>query len=284
MTPSTTAPSDSPPPLPGKAGAFVRAWAAEPHGRAGRALRTAGVVVFWLVVWQLLAWAANSTLLLSPPADVVVRFVELVPTAGFWASIALSGSHIVSGFLLAMVIGTGLAVAGAAWPLLAALLSPLMRALRAVPVVSFVLLVLIWADASSLSIIITFIMVMPMVHANVAEGCGARDVQLVEMAAVFGFDTGRRWWAITLPGMMPYVTAAARVGLGLCWKSGVSAEVIGLTSGSIGERLYEAKLFLSTGDLFCWTAVIVALAWVVEKAGLGALTALDARLGKAYAR
>jgi len=242
------------------------------------------VAVFWLAIWQILAVLVHSAILLASPADVVVSFVHLVPTAGFWTSIGFSASGIVADFLLAIAVGTGLAVAGAAWPLVSALLSRLMWALRAVPVVSFVLLVLIWANAGTLSIVISFIMVMPVVYVNVAEGCAARDEQLDEMADVFGLSAGRRWWAITLPGMMPYVTAAARVGLGLCWKAGISAEVIGLTSGSIGERLYEAKLYLSTGDLFAWTAVIVALAWAVEKAGLAALAAADRRLGRAYAR
>ncbi len=252
--------------------------------RVPSACRTAAVVLIWLAVWQVAAWAVGSEVLLASPWQAAARLIELVPTGGFWAAVGFSTARIVGGFLLAMAVGSGLAVAGATWAFVAALLSPFMRVLRAVPVVSFVLLVLIWANSGTLSIVISFIMVMPVVYANVAAGCAARDPLLAELADVFDLNAARRWWAITLPGMMPYIVAAARIGLGLCWKAGISAEVIGLTSGSIGDRLYQAKLFLSTADLFCWTAVVVALAWAIEKLALAGLATVERRLGKAYAR
>ena len=71
-------------------------------------------------------------------------------------------------------------------------------------------------------------------------------------------DEVRRVVAIDGPQVLPYFVAACRAGMGLAWKAGIAAEVIGLPTGSIGERLYQAKLFLSSADLFAWTAVIVA--------------------------
>lgn len=55
------------------------------------------------------------------------------------------------------------------------------------------------------------------------------------------------------------------IAIGLCWKSGVAAEVIGMPSGSIGEKLYQAKVYLETPDLFCWTLTIVLLSVGCEK-------------------
>ena len=55
------------------------------------------------------------------------------------------------------------------------------------------------------------------------------------------------------------------LGLGLCWKAGAAAEVIGLPAGSIGEALYTAKVYFQTGDLFAWTAVIVAVSVIFER-------------------
>ncbi|MDR2975402.1 MAG: ABC transporter permease subunit [Propionibacteriaceae bacterium] len=241
------------------------------------------VALLWLIVWQIVAWAVHSQVLLASPVDVLLALVHLIPTGGFWVTVLFSATRILAGFLLAMVVGAVLGLAGATWSLAEAALSPLMRVLQAVPVVSFVLLVLVWASSDSLSIVISFIMVTPIVYSNVFSGLASRDPSLIEMAQVFRLSLARRWWAITLPALMPFLTSAARIGLGLCWKAGVSAEVIGLTSGSIGERLYQAKLFLATGDLFAWTAVVVGLAWAVEKAGLAGLSVLDRRLTRMYA-
>ena len=41
--------------------------------------------------------------------------------------------------------------------------------------------------------------------------------------------------------VLPYFLSACRLSLGMCWKARVAAEVIGVPSGSIGEKLYNAK-------------------------------------------
>ena len=66
--------------------------------------------------------------------------------------------------------------------------------------------------------------------------------------------------------MLPYFRSAVSLGLGLCWKSGAAAEVIGLPAGSIGEALYTAKVYFQTGDLFAWTAAVILLSLLMERA------------------
>ena len=48
-----------------------------------------------------------------------------------------------------------------------------------------------------------------------------------------------------------------------------SAVYIGVPSGSIGEKLYNAKIYLNTPDLFAWTIVIIVISFVFEKCFLG---------------
>ena len=50
----------------------------------------------------------------------------------------------------------------------------------------------------------------------------------------------------------------------MAWKSGVAAEVIGVPDFSIGEKLYMAKIYLSTAELFAWTLVIIVVSRVFE--------------------
>ena len=69
--------------------------------------------------------------------------------------------------------------------------------------------------------------------------------------------------------VLPYFLSAFRLSLGMCWKAGVAAEVIGVPSGSIGEKLYNAKIYLNTPDLFAWTIVIIVISFVFEKCFLG---------------
>ena len=70
---------------------------------------------------------------------------------------------------------------------------------------------------------------------------------------------------IYLPALRSYLMAGCRVALGLCWKAGVAAEVIGVSRRTVGGMLYESKVYLEIADLFAWTAVIVVVSAVFEK-------------------
>ena len=74
----------------------------------------------------------------------------------------------------------------------------------------------------------------------------------------------RRIVFIYLPQLKPYLISACSVAMGLAWKSGIAAEVIRVTNGSIGEKLYRQNI-LHTADLFAWTLIIVVLSIGFEK-------------------
>jgi NitT/TauT family transport system permease protein len=230
-----------------------------------RAARLVLVPAFWLGVWYLAALAVGQRLLLPAPAEVGSRLAELAVTAPFWTTVAHSLVRILAGFGLGTTVGTLLAVAAARWRLVDALVSPLVGAIRAAPVVSFIILVLIWVDSSRLAVVVSALMVLPVTFAAVLEGVRQRDPAMLEMAAVFEIPALRRLPAVDIPAVLPFFAAACQVGIGLAWKSGIAAEVIALPTGSVGERLYDAKVLLESADVFVWTAVVVALSLLAER-------------------
>ena len=185
---------------------------------------------------------------------------------------------ILLGFLLGAVSSVVLAVAAERWAWVEALLSPVMQLVKATPVASFIILALVWVRGSSLSVLISFLMVLPVLYGAVRTGIRAADPQLLEMAKVFRLPLGRRLRAVWLPAVLPAFRQGCSVALGICWKSGVAAEVIGLPNGSIGDALYRAKITLSTGELFAWTFVIILLSAAFEKLFLRALDAVSRAL------
>lgn len=238
------------------------------------------VLLFWLAVWQIAAVLIGQELFLVSPASVFLTLITLIGETSFWSTIAYSFLRIVSGFLLAIFVGVTLAVFSAANRVVHALFAPFFTVIKSIPVASFIILVLIWAGSGSLSVVISFLMVLPVIYMNVLEGILQTDKKLLEMAKVFHISFSKKLSAIYIPDVMPYFISGCKIGLGLCWKSGIAAEVIGLPTGSIGEQLYQAKIFLSTGDLFSWTIVIVAISYLFEKVFLVGLTCFSARLEK----
>ena len=226
-------------------------------------------VVFWLLVWQLGSMVLDRTmqvnLLLPSPVTALLRLGELALTAAFWQSVGQSFLRIIGGFLLSCFAASLLAIPASRWNRVRELMGPLVATIKAVPVASFIILALFWLNSRSLALFISFLMVFPPVYLNVLEGIRQTDKKLLEMARVFRVPLWRRIRGIYLPAVMPYFRTAVSLGLGLCWKAGVAAEVIGLPTGSVGEQLYNAKVYFMTGDLFAWTAVIVVVSVLFEK-------------------
>ena len=225
----------------------------------------AWAVAFWLAVWQLGAMALHQSILLVSPVQVLVRLAQLAVTAGFWQAVAYSLCRIVLGFLAGIVLGTVLAALSARFARVEELLAPAMLAVRSIPVASFIILALILFSSRNLAVLISFLMVLPIMYASVLEGIRAADSQLLEMARLFRIPSRRCIRYVYLPQVLPYFRSACGSALGLCWKAGVAAEVIGMPRGSIGERLQQAKVYLDTPDLFAWTLVIVLVSLAFER-------------------
>lgn len=211
-----------------------------------------------LAVWQIAAFAVGSKLLLASPVEVIKRMFELAFGGGdFWRTVLYSFSRIALGFLGGLIAGVILAAAAGRSRIVETLLFPYMVTIRSIPVASFVILALIWLTASRLASFVSFLMVMPIVYTNVLAGIRALDPKLLEMARVFRVSPLRRLRFILLPGLKSHLVSACEISLGLAWKSGIAAELIGYPTGSVGEKLYYSKVYLDTVDLFAWTVFIV---------------------------
>ena len=226
---------------------------------------TVCAILFWLAVWQIAAMAVGKSLLLASPVEVVQRLITMIPEKTFLPSILFSLGRIMFGFALGTVTGILLAVLAGKFMVFEKLAAPLISAIKAVPVVSFTILALIWISSSELSVLITFLITVPVVYSNVSEGIRSFDRKLTEMADIFRIPPVRRFVGIYLSQVMPYFRSAVKLSVGLCWKSGVAAEVIGTPRGSIGQMLYNSKVYLETADLFAWTLVIIVLSIITEK-------------------
>ncbi len=244
----------------------------------GRWERLAALAV-WIVLWQAAAMTlGHGGLFLATPVQTLAALARIAPTAGFWQRIAFSALRILAGFLLAVAGGLVLGAAGARWRRVRIFVEPVMQLIRAMPVASFVILALLWVRGENLSVVVSFTHVLPVVYAGVLAGIADTDPQLLEMARVYRLPLGARLRYIWLPGVFPSFSESCIAAMGMCWKSGVSAEVIGLPDHSVGDALYRAKITLSTPEVFAWTLVIVLLSALLSAAAARLLRAAKTRL------
>lgn len=228
-------------------------------------LRKTAIILLWLIIWQLLSAWVDSEILLVSPVRAAGRFLTLLPDLKFWQVILHSMVRIGSGFLLGVAVGLVLAFFAGRFSFLEELFRPVMTLCKTVPIASFVVLLLIWWGSAYLAVAICFLIVLPNIYISALEGIRSTDVRLVEMASVFHMPLRNRFFYIYRPALRPFLDSSLKLSLGMCWKSGVAAEVIGTPEFSIGEQLYFSKIHLDTADLFAWTAVIILLSICFEK-------------------
>lgn len=231
-----------------------------------KAVAAAGAVAaFWLAVWVLAAALVAQPLILPGPGAVALALLRLICDAGTWAILAGSGARILGGLALAAVCGGLLAGISVRSRAFARLVAPALSFVKATPVACVVVLLLIWLGSARVSIAAVFLMALPGVYFSLVEGLSQVDKPLEQMFRLHGVRGWRLFCAHTWREVLPFVLSCARAVIGMSWKAGVAAELIGMAVGTVGERIYQAKLLIETADLLAWTVLVVAASWACER-------------------
>ncbi len=228
-------------------------------------IRKCGILAGWLAVWFGLAVLVDNRILLVTPIEAFRTLTDMLGRGSFYFTLGSSLLRIGMGFMTGFGAAVLLAVGSRRHALLEEALSPLMNLIKTIPVASFVVMLLIWAGPSFLSSAVSFLVVLPNIYMNTLEGLKSTDPQLLDMARVFRLPFWNRFFYIYRPALKPFLYGSLKVSLGMCWKSGVAAEVIGTPDYSIGEQMYLSKVYLDTAGLFAWTAVVILFSVIFEK-------------------
>lgn len=227
---------------------------------------TAGSVLIWVAVWHIAASLANQNLLIKIPLpiDTLRAFISSLPLKSFWMSVLASLSNVMLGFVSAVVIGTICGILASYSGAFKTLSAPVLHIIRSVPVAAFIVLAYLWIPNKLIPPFISFLMVFPIIKSHVDTGLTAVDKKNVEMASVFGMNRWEILRHIKIPTVMPFLREASITGLGIAWKSGIAAEVICSTSGSLGAILAGANSHFEQESTFAITLTVVILSLILE--------------------
>ena len=202
--------------------------------RAKAVAAVGAVAAFWLAVWIFAASLVAQPLILPGPGAVALALLRLVCDGGTWAILAGSGARILGGLALAAVCGGVLAGISSRSRAFAHLVALALSFVKATPVACVVVLLLIWLGSARVSIAAVFLMALPGVYFSLAEGLAQVNKPLEQMFRLHGV----RGWRLFCAGM---------------------------AVGTVGERIYQAKLLIETADLLAWTVLVVAASWACER-------------------
>ena len=224
------------------------------------------IITFWTLVWYLAAFLLNSPLLLPTPHETLFALGELLITTEFYTVVLFTVVRVLLGLLFGIFVGIILAIICYRFDFLKNIISPAISVLRATPVATFVVLlyVLLKGNSSALSIVIAFVMVMPIVWQNTLDGFKSIPLDLIEVADVYELSFNRRFSVLIMPVLSRYIFPAIITSVGLAWKSEIAAEIIAYTKNSIGMYINDAKTFSLAPTLYAWTIVIICFSFILE--------------------
>jgi NitT/TauT family transport system permease protein len=217
-------------------------------------------LLLYLTVWKLLSLLIGREIILPSPEVVSIRIIRLFRTGDVFIQIAATMGRGLAGFSLSFCLGILCGLGAGKSDRIRWFLNPLIVSIRSIPVLSLILLAVIWFRTDTVPVFICFLVVFPIIAGNVAAGVRQVDPALLEMAQIYGKSRREILTAIYLPSIFPYVSSGLSSGLGLTWKSVVAAEVLSMPSRGMGTAMQTAQLQLDTAVLFSWTVLVVFLA------------------------
>ncbi|OQX29389.1 MAG: hypothetical protein B0D92_03890 [Spirochaeta sp. LUC14_002_19_P3] len=227
-------------------------------------LQSLSGVIMLLLLWKLIALAAGSGFLMPPPESAAYRLLQLLPQKDFWAALGATALRALYGFGISFILALALGATAGLSPFCRRFISPLLTALRTVPVLSVILLAMLWFKTNTVPIFASFLMIFPLVSANVLQGVEQVDERLVSMGRLYRLDARQRFAHIILPSLLPFLLAAANAGIGMAWKVSIAAEILCQPRHAIGTGIRYAQLNLEIAEMMAWTAAAILLSALTE--------------------
>ncbi|KAF0196978.1 MAG: NitT/TauT family transport system permease protein [Bacillota bacterium] len=226
-------------------------------------LRPATLLIL-LGVWHVASALVNSEILLPSPAATLKRLGELVVTETFWLAVMSTLRRGLTGFALSLLVGLFCGLLAGFNQIAKVLMQPFVLLSRSTPLMSIILLALIWFRSDQVPVFVAFLVCFPVIFGNVFAGVKNVDNSLLEMARVHRVG----WWAtitgVYLPSIAPYILAGASTAMGLGLKVVVAAEALSQPKLAIGTRMQVERMYLETAGLFAWTITALFLSWLLE--------------------
>lgn len=223
------------------------------------------ILLFWIVIWEILSLLIDSSILLPSPFEVISAFISLAVKLYFWKSIFASLLRVVIGISISIAGGIVLGVFGGLNRFVEEFLEPVIVTVKATPVMSIIIIALVWFTSSNVVVFTAILICFPIVYTNVLEGIRSVDKKLLEMADIYRVKKIYVIKYIYLPGIKNYIVSGILMCLGIGWKVSVASEVLSTPKYSIGLNLLNSKTMLDTSELFAWTIAVIILSFIFEK-------------------
>jgi len=150
-----------------------------------RLVRKTLIIIFWVFIWELSSLFINNEILLPSPKKVFETLIILGAKKYFWISVFKSILRVIIGILISIALGISLGIIAGINVFMEELLEPLVVTIKATPVMSIIIIALVWFKSSSVAIFTSILMCFPIIYTNVLSGIKSVDKKILEMANLY---------------------------------------------------------------------------------------------------
>lgn len=217
------------------------------------------------IAWQLLSWQMAQPQLIPSFPNLIRALFRLVYSPGFLVSIGTTCLRACVGLLLSLAAASITAFLLNRSEGIRLLFMPWLSLLRSVPVISFILLALIFLNPEMIPLLIAFLTMYPLLTENLLKGLMNRRDSWKMLARQFHLNAWNRLFQINYPQLKPYLFSGLASAVGFGWRAIIMGEVLSQCVDGIGKRMKEAQVFIDVPELIAWTLVAIVLSWLTDK-------------------
>ena len=218
----------------------------------------------FLIVWQIVSLFLNP-LVLPSPLLVFSKIILILQSKGFYVAISATLLRALIGLVIALVAGTLFGFLMHFSKAFSTFMHPIIIILQSLPVISWLLLALIWFDSSVIPIFIVAISTMPIIILNVFEGLKEVSGEYIELVKFYDLSFKKCLQGLYIPSITAYLISAYKIIIGLCIKTSVMAEVISRVKQGIGAEMNLAWINVDTAEVLAYTVLIVFFTFLTER-------------------
>jgi NitT/TauT family transport system permease protein len=220
-------------------------------------------LVLLLGAWTLLSRLVSVNIV-PTPAMTYHAFLRALEDQNVWSDIAVTLKRTLGAFGLAMLLGTVIGAMLGSLPTFRRVFALWLFIAASIPSLLYLVVVYLMVGLNDTAAIVGGALVVgPSITFNVWQGMKSLDPRLSEMARAFRVGRRTILWRVLLPQTVPFLFAAARIGLALTWKIIIFVELLGRSSG-VGYRIQYWYQLVNMERVLAAALPFVALMLLLE--------------------
>lgn len=235
-----------------------------PQGKSGIWGQRLLTAILWVAIWEGAYLLIGRDVYFPSPLSVIQNFFNLIIDKAAWSTIGSSVYRTLFALAASALLGIFLGIACGLNSTLHDIVNPLMVILKSTPVVSVIIIAMIWFRSTDVPIFAGVLMCLPIIFTGTVAGIRNTDPKLIEMCRFYRVKRSDMLRSLYFRSSIPYINASVMSSIGICWKAVAAAEVLSMPKYSVGAHLYFAKTALDPAMLFAWTLIIILLSYVFE--------------------